>query len=527
MRENFMNACKPTTRWVRGLLTATVAGVLLGSAPAIAAITSGQNDGSTILGTAAGDYCMQQIYGGSSISSSNLLNCTANDVKISKATEFCVQALDSNNQPVGSPTCGTSPPAPGSDPVTCIANQNILLTAKFQVDVNASSRFDESFYFRVDGGATARGTGGIGGSVSGQCTLTNLKVGGGTPPNSSIVTEAKAGDRDSCGDLNQGSSFVTFTLPVMCVGDANGKLKLPNCTSWHSNSATKCELGVPTGDSAPETKSKCNCDDGFTLDILVEHPTISVQKDADPTQVLEPGGDVTYTVTVKNDGSQATVTLTKLTEDANNDGTVDFKYDSGSTPTLATICDTLTLAPGAQTKCTFTGHVSGSPGDNITDKACVSGTDSNGGSVGPSCDTAVVSIADVAPTAKLTKTAKEATCADIRYEVSIENTDTVDDLTLDSIHDDKVGGGSDSTGGDVSTTAAPHDNLKSSTCVLGTSIAKGGGKAGTYTCNFVVKNVCEFPVTDTVTAKLSDGDGGTPVTKTGSFTVNGITLQTP
>src|SRR5689334_22537805 len=227
-----MNTPKRCERWGRSVFTITMAGVLLGSASAIAAITAGQNDGFTIVGPAApnsnGNYCMQQVYGGSSISSSNLLNCTANDVAISKATEFCVQALDSNGQPKGSPTCGTSPPAPGSDPVTCNANELIQLTAKFQVNVNASSRFDESFYFRVDGGATARGTGGIGGSVSGQCSLTNLLVGGDPKfPNSAIVTEQKTGDRDTCGDLNQGTSFVTFTLPVMCVGDANGKLKLP------------------------------------------------------------------------------------------------------------------------------------------------------------------------------------------------------------------------------------------------------------------------------------------------------------
>ena len=96
-----MNA-KRGTRRVPGILAATVASVLLGSASAIAAITSGQNDGFTIVGPAApnsnGDYCMQQVYSGSSISSSNLLNCTANDVKISKATEFCVQARQTSRK---------------------------------------------------------------------------------------------------------------------------------------------------------------------------------------------------------------------------------------------------------------------------------------------------------------------------------------------------------------------------------------------------------------------------------------------
>jgi hypothetical protein len=519
-----MNTCKPALRWTR-FIGATAVALLLPMS-AFATIQAGQNDGLTLEGppppNSNGDFCMQKVFGNTgSITSSNLLNCTANDVSISKAVEFCVQPLDANGAPTGTAKCGVPG---GADPVTCNAGEQIQLTAKFQVNVTASSRFDETFYFRVDGGDSARGTGGVGQTVAGQCSLTNLRVGGDPNfPNSSIVTEAKASDRDSCGDLNQGTSFVTFTLPVTCADNGSGKLKLPNCTSWHSNSATQCSLGAPTGDSAPETKSKCNCDDGFSLDIFVEHPTISVDKTASPTQLNEPGGSVSYTVKVTNDGSQATVTLTSLTEDDNNNGTVDFTYNSTSNPTLASICGTLTLAPGASTNCTFNRTVTGSPGENITDKACASGTDSNGGSVGPSCDTAVVSIKDVLPTASLSKTAKEATCADIRYEINITNTDAVDDLSLDLIHDDKVGGGSDSTGGDVSSAAAPHDNLKSSTCALGTSIAKNGG---TYTCNYVVSNVCTFPDTDTVTAKLSDGDGN-QVTKTGSATVNGITLQLP
>ena len=520
-----MDTFGSVTQYMRILLAATAVGALFAPASSFAAITAGQNDGFTLVGPSApndnGDYCMQKVYGNTgSISSSNLLNCTANDVRISRAVEFCVRSLDSNGNPTGTAHCGTSPPAPDADPVTCNIGERIELTAKFQVDVTASSRFDESFYFRVDGGTTARGTGGVGQTVAGQCSLTNLKVGGDSAhgfPNSSIITEAKASDRDSCGDLNQGSSFVTFTLPVVCADNGSGKLKLPNCTSWHSNSATKCELDTPVADSAPETKSKCNCDDGFSLDIFVEHPTISVEKSATPTQLDEPGGNVDYTLKVTNDGSQATITLTKLTEDDNNDNTVDIFYDSTTTPTLASICGTLTLAPGASTTCTFTRPVSGNPGDNITDKACVTGTDSNGGSVGPSCATAVVSIRNVEPTASLKKTAKEVTCAVIKYEVEITNTDAVEDLTHDSITDDKVGGD-----GNIDKTSVPHDNLVSSTCEVGKTIAKNGGK---YTCNFEA-SVCSFPVTDTVTAKLSDNDSS-QITKTGSATVNGVALQLP
>jgi hypothetical protein len=349
--------------------------------------------------------------------------------------------------------------------------------------------------------------------------LTNLIVGGqGGNTNSSIVTEAKSSDRDSCGDLNQGTSFVTFTLPVTCADNGSGKLKLPNCTSWHSNSATKCELGTPVSDSAPETKSKCNCDDGFSLDILVEHPTISVTKEAAPTSLPEPGGDVSYTVTVTNDGSTATVTLTSLTEDANNDGTVDFTYNATSSPkTLADICGTLTLAPGASTKCTFAGSVSGNAGDSIVDKACVSGTDSNGGTVAAVCATASVSIDDVKPTATLVKTVKGATCATVKYEVLVTNTDQVEDLTLSALTDDTVGGD-----GDITKVQGGGSSVTATTCAVPQTVT---AKGGTYKCNFEAL-VCatQLPLKDTVTGTLSDNDKN-QVKPTGSATVTTITVQ--
>jgi hypothetical protein len=72
--------------------------------------------------------------------------------------------------------------------------------------------------------------------------------------------------------------------------------------------------------------------------------------------------------------------------------------------------------------------VSGNAGDNIVDKACASGTDSNGGTVTPVCATATVSIADVKPTASLVKSVVEPRVQS-KYKVEVTNTDTVEDLT--------------------------------------------------------------------------------------------------
>jgi len=337
---------------------------------------------------------------------------------------------------------------------------------------------------------------------------------------------------DVCGDIQNNTKastlfnpqLIDLTVTTACVGDANNHLKLPNCTSWRTSGQNDTCTG--TADAYPGAPSKCNCQPGFTINILVEHPTLGVTKTADPTSLPEPGGPVTYTVHVTNNGSSASITLTALTEDDTNNNSVDFTFNSTSTPTLASICGTLTLAPGASTDCTFTRTVSGSEGDVITDKACVSGTDSNGGTVTPSCATATVSITEAPRSAAITKTVEKAVCAVVRYDVKVDNNSAVDTLTLKQLCDDKVGDISQGQNSNPACTGGDPSLLRSGTttpCVLPQDIAAGGS----YSCTFDAL-VCSFSNTDTVSGLLSDKDGGTDVTPTsGSATVTGVTVQTP
>jgi hypothetical protein len=479
--------CKKKRKWARlgicSLFLGALAlgGLLLGAQPA-SAVDSGP--------TVEGNICMQKVFGGSTVTSSNQLNCTANDIRISRAISV--------------------------SPTSCIAGTTFDLTATFETIVTANARYDAGFFFNVGGGASAR-------DVNGTCSLSQLNRA--IPPALNL-------DGDVCGDLNAGTFNVTFTIPgVLCQDrDGDGQLNLPNCTSWHSNQGTACTLATSTDGSGakPDTKSKCVCDDTFQVPVTVEHPNIGVVKDASPTIVDEPGGDVTFTVIVSNPATSTSVTLTSLVDDPDNNPVTNnsITYDANSSPSLAQICGSTQLAPcgpnpnscaaASSTTCTFTRTVSGNAGQSITDKACVSGTDSNNGPIGPTCDTASVSIRDVKPTGTVAKSVQGVVCAEVRFQVKVTNTDTAENLTLSQLVDDTFGNIATGQG-----QPALGANVTGTGCVLPATIQPGNLNA--YSCTFDA-NVCTFPHTDTVTGTLSDNDGNT-INPSGSATVTSVTAN--
>src|ERR1044072_6654143 len=71
-------------------------------------------------GTVTGGVCMQATYAGPTLTNANKLNCTANDIAIARAVSA------------------------SSD--TRVVDQPFDLTASFEVNVNASERYDAGFY---------------------------------------------------------------------------------------------------------------------------------------------------------------------------------------------------------------------------------------------------------------------------------------------------------------------------------------------------------------------------------------------
>ena len=280
----------------------------LGSVLAVVALMAliiGNQPALAVNVTTIGDVCMQQVFGGGdTVTGANRLVCTANDIKIARATSV--------------------------SPSTCIEGLPFDLTATFEVNVTANERYDAAFFFRIDGGTDAR-------DPTGECSVTQLDRN---------ISPAQNLDGDTCGDLNAGTKLVTFTIPqVLCHdSDGDGFLNLPNCTSWHSNQGTACTIGDTSG-AKPDTKSKCVCDDTFQVQVQVESPSGAVSKIA--TKAV-----VTYEVKVKNNSATRTVKINSLVDDQYGDIT----QVQGAVKT--TNCNTLigdTLAPVATSDaCQFT-----------------------------------------------------------------------------------------------------------------------------------------------------------------------------
>jgi hypothetical protein len=435
--------------------------------------------------TVEGSICMQRIFMGPTVTVaiSNGLNCTANDIKLSRAI--------------------------GVTPDTCIRGTTIDLTATFEVIVTANSRYDAGFFFRIDGGDSARGDGA---TASGDCSLSWLAI---PPPSNPPALDL---DHDTCGDINAGTfSTVPFTIPdVTCEAlPGTDQLRLPNCTSWHSNQGTPCTGPTSAADSHvynfhPDTKSKCVCDDTFTVPVTVEEATLTVVKSASPTNVPEPGGLVTYTVQITNTASIESVTVTSIIDDLYGDLSTDTspRADNTCLAKIGTV-----LKPGDSTTCSFKAPVAGNAGDIVTDEVevCTIQLSGNNAEVCGS-DHASVSIADVFTAPTLAKTAQSATCqVDVTYQVGVSNNSTIDTLTVNSLNDDKFG--------DITTVHAAGGAVEQ---VVSTTCGKDGASGGpgtlphdiaprsNYTCSFVgriVNTSCSFKHTDTVTGDVTDDDG--------------------
>lgn len=416
--------------------------------------------------TVTGQVCMQKTFG-TPVTSANKLNCTANDIRLSRAISV--------------------------SPQSCIKGTTFDLTATFETVVTANSRYDAGFFFRIDGGANARGDGA---SASGACSLSALKP---PPPENAPALDL---DHDTCGDLNSGTYQVTFVIPgVVCeAAPGTNQLRLPNCTSWHSNASTACQVSDPFAASDafgfhPDTKSKCVCDDTFTVPVRVEDATISVVKSAAPTQVYESGGEVVYTVQITNDAQVEPVTITSIVDDVVGD--VGTNAPNLQDNTCPTIIGTV-LQKGESASCTFNAFVSGNAGDKVTNTVTAKAYQESTGKDIVDSDDATVDVInlpdEIVP--GVTKTAQSASCRlDVVYQVVVSNNSVVDTLTVDALKDDRFG--------DLTSV---HDSVIATDCKTGGTI----DPTATYSCNFtgrISSADCKIDHKNTVTADVTDDDG--------------------
>jgi hypothetical protein len=404
---------------------------------------------------------MQKIFG-TPVAPSNRVNCSANDISLSNVVSV--------------------------SPDACIKGSTFDVTATFQVNVTANGRYDPGFFFRTDGGLNARGDGT---GATGICSLSALTP---PPPANDPVLQL---DGDTCGDLNSGSFQVTFVIPdVECSDiDNDGQLNLPYCTSWHSNQGTVCAIEDPF-DFNPDTKSKCVCDDNFELPVDVEDAELSVEKSANPSQVPEPGGTVTYTVRIENIAEFESVVIETIDDDIFGD-----LADATNSDITDNTCDDLvgdTLGPMEYVTCTFKAQITGDALDEHINEVevCASQPPST---VAEICgkDDATVDITDEfeEPTLDKTAQATENCQVDVTYQVVVSNNSAVDVLTVEALNDDQFG--------DIT---SEHDDVVHTDC----SVPQDIDPSDNYTCNFtgrIFAADCSIDHTNEVTADTVDDDG--------------------
>ena len=191
-------------------------------------------------------------------------------------------------------------------------------------------------------------------------------------------------------------------------------------------------------------------------------PTISVTKTATPGSIPEPGGDVSFAVSVTNTGNVA-VSLTSLVDNVHGD--VNGK---GSCVVPQS------LAPGATYACAFTAFVGGVGGtveiDVVTARAATLE-----GRQATASDDATVTITDVVPAIAVTKTPSvtrlEEPGGDVTFTITIQNL-VPESLGIVALSDDLLGDLDDPRNRD----------LTNNTCAnsVGDLIAAGA----TYECQF-------------------------------------------
>jgi len=421
--------------------------------------------------------CMQNVW--SQHGNTQSLNCSSNDVSIASAGNI----RDTSGKPL----------------TQCVQGQVFSFIADFNVRLTAQARYDIGLYFATDGDVNHDG------ALTGTCSASIITPKGpnGVLGSANFLQLDPA--PDTCGDIDatHNPQIVTVRVDdVLCQDtDADGKLNLPNCTSWRQPGSN--EVCQSVNDAFPGSPSKCKCDIAFNVPILVEQGSITVTKTASPTSLPEPGGEFTFTVTTTNTAQFTSVTIERICDDRY--GTVaGTGCPAGTRGTInSTTCAVPhTLAPGANYPCTFKANLFANDPTTDTNTVTVSGHDQNGTAVSKTAS-ATVAITDVPPTAQVIKSLNSLLCSIVRYNVEVKNTSPTDALALTAL--------TDSSFGDLFTV---HDNVVATTCT-----SRSIAVATSSTCTFDAK-FCGGTHTDTITATLNDGEGNEIKPPSNTLTVN-------
>jgi hypothetical protein len=492
--------------------------------------------------------CMDDLFLGN-------LGCTANDVRVSGVADVTGDGIVDEDDITFAPLCDAGAWNAGddcsSDPNICLdgnlnsqpglcgdrcafAGDTTQFAATFIVELSAQERYDIGLYFSTDGDdSDGDGIADGDGALFGECWIGTL------PESGTFTRPGEVGDvpfvdldttctgkncpqpDDLCGDIDDDSNPIFYDTSALdfdpnpaitqwvratCVdtdSPPDGKLNLPSCTSWRQSGAN--ELCVSPLEAFPGSPSKCNCDPGFQVPILIP-AELDVVKTANPTSINEPSAEVIFNISVTNTGADPNndVTLNSLTDDIYGDITKD--QTSGNTLIISTGCSVpqILTGNGGTYTCSFRALVSGNGGDSVTDTVTAVGVDENFNGLSGT-DDATVTINDLQPAISVDKDADYTAVVEgsqtlVTFTVTVNNDSPGDALTITSL--------TDSVYGDLS---------GKGNCSVPQTIPLGGGP---YTCSFtaVVDGQAVQDVTNVVTAVGQD-DEGNQVSATDDHTI--------
>ena len=455
------------------------------------------------------DRCMQDIAGFN-------LNCTANDINIAGVYDSNQDGVvDKNDIEILDDDGGCAYPG-----------DTVTFRAKFIVELNAKARHDIGIYFSTDGDLPKPGELTGDGALTGDCSISTINYMEDPPwldldgtSDNFEGTNKIANIQDTCGDIDTAHSplYPEIEITTTCIDtDGNGTLNLPYCTTWRQPGVNSlCTGPLPDSTSSgvyPGSPSKCRCDINFEVPIDVPPAELIVTKTSDIQQVTEPGGDVTFTITVtKTDVDPLNlVNLQSLTDSVYGD--ITYVHDAIS----STNCNIpQTIYPNNPYKCNFTAYVNnegfvGSEMDVVT----ATGVDSrNPPNNLKGSDDATVEVMGVSPTMIVEKMPDPDIVTEeggyVKFTVTVTNTGVSSDpITLDNPF-----GLMDSAYGDITYV---HDAISSTDCSSPQTIRSDGEP---YQCSFMAF-VSGPPGSeeDKITASGTD-DEGVPVVATGTATV--------
>ena len=328
------------------------------------------------------------------------------------------------------------------------------------------------------------------------CTFVNEAE----PGSVTIVKQADGAD----GEFDFTGSFGPFSIQT---NDGSGQQVFDGLSVG--------DYSVSESDPDPWDLVGASCDDGSDVtDIEVGPgedvtctftneaplPTIDVTKNAQVGAVAEPGGLVTFDVSVTNTSVES-LTITSLTDEVGG-----ITYDiTDLGDVVATTCSVpQSLGIGSTYDCSFTLDVNGGGGDVVTDTVTAVAEDDD---ENQATDTAQdsVQVTDVLPSILVEKTADPLSIdengAAVTYTVEVTNT-TSEALDITSMTDSVEGG----PGFDITTVAG---DVVATDCGALTSIGANGSASCAFTVFVDVDYDDTLPdgdVDDTVSVTAQDDD---------------------